>query len=88
MNQKLSQFIQSKISAVEHSIRAREQSAATWRRGNNESWRAVGCKKTKTQREASADVEERILVKLRTELEMFKAVLEIISPSVKSVATQ
>jgi len=76
MKTNLTEFIQSKIALVEKSIRAREDGAKTWRGGTDKSWRLVGCTKNKAQRIACAEMEERIIIKLRHELGMFNQVLE------------
>jgi hypothetical protein len=76
MNTTLSEFIQSQIILVSKSIKCREQASKSWRGGTDKSWRAVGCTMTKAQRLEVAQREERILVKLRHELESFQRVKE------------
>lgn len=79
MKTNLAEFIKSKMVEVEKAIAAREESSKAWRGGTDKSWKAVGCYKSKPDRIAVAEREERILIKLRHELEMFNGVLEILT---------
>lgn len=79
MKQKLLEFIRSKLVLVEKSIRAREEGAKVWRTGSAKAWKAVGCRKTKSQRIALADSEERILIKLLHEKEMLLEINKLIT---------
>lgn len=63
---------------LEWSINARLQSARTWRRGTNKEWAAVGCKKSKGERENVAQIDDRIRVKLITELEIVKEIRSVV----------
>ena len=76
MNTELHDFIRSKIAALELAIKARNESEKTWRGGTEVSWKAVGCSLTRSKRLEQAASEERILLKLMREQEMFLKVLE------------
>lgn len=68
-----------KIAEAEKSLKAREDMELTWRGGTDKSWAAVGCKMKKLERIQHADMQGRIAVKCRREVEMFKAILERLS---------
>lgn len=74
----MSEFIQGKLIDAFASLMAREEMEKTWRGGTDESWRAVGCNLSKKQRLKDADTHLRIAVKLRREVELFKAVRDAI----------
>ncbi len=69
------EFIQSKLTDAEKTLKAREEMERVWRGGTDASWKAAGCRLTKAQRLKDAAMHGRIAVKNRTEVEMFKAVL-------------
>lgn len=77
-------FIQGKITGVETSIRAREETVRTFRGGTEAEWRHAakltgGKVMNKTERIVAATAHERIKGRLERECEMFRAVLELIS---------
>lgn len=77
------EFISGKITDTEQAIQAREQMEETWRGGSDATWKKVaafsGLKPTtKADRVATADIQARILVKLRRELELYNRVLDVI----------
>jgi hypothetical protein len=76
MKTHLPDFIRFQILKVEKAISAREEASKVWRGGTSRIWRSVGCTASKPERIAIADREDRILKKLRHELEMFNEVLE------------
>ena len=69
-------FIQDQLVKAFADLKAREQMEQTWRGGDDATWRAVGCTKTKRQRIQEADMQGRIAEKKRKEVALFKAVLE------------
>lgn len=71
-------FLREQLTRAEQSLSAREQGEACWRGGTSESWRAAGCRKTKAQRIEVAEREQRIGVKNRHEVAMFKAAITLI----------
>ena len=68
-------FIKAKLAGAEHVLIAREQMEAQWREGTDESWRAAGCRLTKSERLKESRTHGRIAIKCRWEIKMFKAVL-------------
>ncbi len=67
-------FIEGKLIEAFASLKAREEMETVWKGGTEESWRAVGCRLTKAQRLKDSAMHGRIAVKLRREVELFKAV--------------
>lgn len=92
----LEAFVQLKIADVQRAINAREQSQKTWLSGTDESWAKIstmhpltrGKPTKKAERLEIAAKEGRILVKLRHELEMFNAVLEVVKSDKESPTQQ
>jgi hypothetical protein len=78
MKTQLSEFIRSKIATVNKSARARKQASEAWRGGTDKEWMLAGCTKTKDERIAIANMEQRILIKNQRELEMYSGVLEVL----------
>jgi len=79
------EFVKAKTAERERIIQFRDDSEACWRGGTDESWRAVGCKLSKRERLEAAAIHGIIAVKNRRELELWKALLEIVT-SAKEVA--
>lgn len=79
MKKSLLEFIALKIADVERAIKAREESEKSWRGGTDKAWKAVGCRKTKPERIKIAELESRILVRLREEREMFQKVFRALN---------
>lgn len=75
----LIEWLREKIIKAEKDVVAREQSEDTWRGGTNKSWAEVGCRLTKAERHERADIEKRIAIKCRREVEMYKSALAIIN---------
>lgn len=63
------------IEFIENAVKGRELSESVWRGGTGYSWRAAGCKLSKSERGNVADIDAKIAAKIRIEVEMFKAVL-------------
>ena len=80
-------FIKQKLEAAESSLKSREEMNRVWRSGTNESWAKAcaihpstdGKALSKSERLKEAGVHARISVKLRKEVELFKATLDLIS---------
>lgn len=79
MNPELCDFVRLKIAEVEQSIKARSQANRAGRGGTDKEWKAVGCTKTKAQRIALADIEQKIQIKLERQLSNFNAILQELS---------
>jgi hypothetical protein len=73
------EFIEGKLIDAFAALKAREEMETVWRGGTDESWRAVGCTRTKAQRLKDSEMHGRIAVKLRHEVNMFKAVKDALS---------
>lgn len=71
---KMIEFIEGKLIEAFASLKAREEMESVWRGGTDESWRKAGCRLTKAQRLKDSAMHERIAVKLRREVELFRAV--------------
>lgn len=76
-NDELLKWLQVKLADAQKALAAREQGEATWKEGSEKAWKAVGCRKTKAERFALGEIEGRIAVKCRHEIEMFQAVIKI-----------
>lgn len=70
------EFITGELKRAESELKFRSDAVRTWRGGTEESWRSVGCKLNKAQRMKSADIHERIQIKVLRRVEMFQAVLK------------
>ena len=73
-------WLNEKLEAAEKNLKAREQSDVSWRGGTEKEWaasaRMAGMKPMgKKQRAEVADTQNRIAVKCRREVEMFKSVI-------------
>lgn len=80
-------WLSEKITEAERAVKAREESAATWRTGTNAEWNAAaeihpstaGRTSKKSERLIVAEREERIAAKLRRDLAMLKAIAAALS---------
>lgn len=80
-------WLREKITEADKTLKTREEMARTWRSGTNAEWKAgcaihpmtAGRALKKAERLQEAARHDRIAVKLRRELEMFKAVAEALS---------
>ena len=78
MNSELIAFIESEKKYAESCVKFREDSVKCWRGGTDESWKAVGCRKTKAQRLETAAIHGRIAIKMRRRVELFDGVLDVL----------
>jgi len=69
------EFIKGKLADAESRLQMRVAMQNVWASGTDESWRAVGCRRTKSQRLKDAAMHGRIATKNRREVLMFKATL-------------
>jgi hypothetical protein len=69
-------WLKSQIAETERCLEARLQAEATWRGGDPESWKGVGCKLTKAGRIRVAEREGRIADKYRHSLECQRRLLD------------
>jgi glutamate mutase epsilon subunit len=74
-------WLHEKLEAAEKTLKAREQSEESWRGGNQKEWDAAArmagmMPMKKSQRIEQAEMQKRIAVKARHEVEMFKVVIE------------
>lgn len=74
----LLEWLRGEIDDAEKAVRAREQAEATWRGGTDKSWRALGCKLNKSERLKNADFNGRMAAKYRRNLELIRAITEIV----------
>ncbi len=72
----LVEFVEDKRADAKKDLTAREQMEASWRGGTDESWRAAGCKLSRTARLHESAVQGRIADRKRYEVEMFSKVIE------------
>lgn len=73
------EFIEGKLIDAFQSLQCREEMEKAWRGGTDESWSSVGCTHTKAQRLKESEIHGRIAIQLRREVELFKAVKDLIS---------
>lgn len=73
------EFIEGKLIDSFASLKAREEMEKTWSGGTDETWRAVGCHLSKKQRLKDSAMHGRIAIKLRREVELFKAVKDFLA---------
>ena len=78
------EFIKLKLARVEMTLAQREAMEKCWREGTDESWRAAGCRMSKSKRLEASARHGRIAVKNREEVAMFKAVLHQLAPNIRS----
>lgn len=86
----LLKWLRRKIADAEKALKMREEMAVTWRTGTNAEWAAAammhhataGKVLKKSDRLKEATMHERIAIKLRHELAMFRAVHAALSASV------
>lgn len=78
MSQESIAFIEGKLVDAEKRLEFRVEAEACWRGGTRKQWRAVNCNLTKAARLRQAEIHGRIAVKIRTEIESFKAVLDLL----------
>lgn len=69
------EWLREQLSNAETALKCREDMQKAWAGGTSQSWRAVGCKKTKAQRLEESETQKRIAVKARRDVEMFKATI-------------
>lgn len=75
----LSEWLHAKLADAEKALKAREDGVSVWKGGTDQSWKAVGCRLTRQQRIKQSEMEARIAVKCRRDVEMFKAVISKLS---------
>lgn len=89
-------WLRGKLSKAEESVRMRESEAETWRTGTNADWdkaawmhpTTAGQKSKKSERLQIAESHDRIAVKLRHEVTMFRATIEALtSPNTAAQTT-
>lgn len=82
MNKKdLLAWLQTKLTAAETSLKARQQMKDSWRNGSAKEWKAVGCNLNRKQRQKLADTHQRIEGKIMNEVQMFRAVIDELQKS-------
>ena len=74
------EFIQSKIADVEQSIKSREEVAGLLRTATAKEWRESGGAKSKAERMREAEIEAKIIAKLKNELAHYQSLLKILPP--------
>lgn len=79
MKTELLEWLNAQLSKAENALAAREQARETWRGGSSQSWKLAGCRLNKSQRLRVAEKEDRISIKCRRDVEMFKVVIAIVS---------
>jgi hypothetical protein len=91
-NEQVLEFISSKLKDAESRLKTREAMEMVWRGGTNATWAAAaalhpstaGKSLSKRERLKQADTHARIAVKLKHEVEMFKAALELVSKAIQT----
>lgn len=74
-SEEIAAFLRGKLADAEAGLKFRVDSEKCWRGGTDKSWREVGCRQSKAERTKTAESHGRIAVKMRREVEMFKAVI-------------
>lgn len=69
------QWLGVQLARAEEALKAREDMQKAWAGGTSASWRAAGCKKSKAERLKESEMQGRIAVHCRRNVEMFKAVI-------------
>jgi hypothetical protein len=85
----LLEWLRGKIADAEMAVKAREQSAETWRTGTNAEWNAAaamhpttaGRTSKKGERTANAERDDKIATKLRRDVEMLNTIAATLSHS-------
>lgn len=71
-------WLHGKLIAAEGTLKTREEMACVWRHGTNAEWKAAsptGRAMSKAARLKEAETHDRIAIKLRREVDMFRAAL-------------
>ena len=74
----LKEWLLGKFADAEKTLKTREEMARTWRTGTNAQWQAAsptGKSLNKGERLKYADQQDRIAIKLRRDVDMFRATL-------------
>ncbi len=68
-------FVKAELEGVEKALKFRLDAQKCWASGTDESWRAVGCRKTKAQRLKESALHGRVAIKYHQRIEIFNAIL-------------
>lgn len=72
-------FVKAQIADMEVRIKFRDDSKQCWASGTDASWRAVGCRASKSERLKTAALHGRIADKNRKDLAILKSILATLS---------